>query len=244
MQISREKVVAMFVEMGVATADDWSASRMASKIAKLPENVDEETKLEETQETLDALLAALENDESIDIGEEDEKPKGKKAAKPDKAEKPAKAAKKPAAKEEEDDDEDDKEDEDDEEPAEKAEKPKKKGAFPAKAGGEGKPGVIASIIEYLTAATADKPVTKKKIGERLAKRFPDRTIDAMMKTVNIQVPGRLRNDKGLNIQKDEEGKGYWISDKKLKPAAAKPDKEDASAKSKKPAKEEDEGDDD
>ena len=84
----------------------------------------------------------------------------------------------------------------------------KKGGFPAKAGGEGKPGIIASILEFLTNATPEKPLSKKACLAKLKVRFPDRPETAMQNTVNIQLPARLAKDKGLNIIKTPNG--YYI----------------------------------
>jgi hypothetical protein len=87
---------------------------------------------------------------------------------------------------------------------------KKGKAFPKKAGGEGQPGVIASIIEFLTAATAKKPITKKVLVEKLLERFPDRGEVALMRTCNCQIPSRLRKERELDVQRGEEG-GYFIA---------------------------------
>src|SRR5690242_9905472 len=57
------------------------------------------------------------------------------------------------------------------------------------------PGVIGSILEFLMAATKDAPLTKDALLDKLAKRFPDRDADAMRKTINCQVPGRLSKEK-------------------------------------------------
>ena len=76
---------------------------------------------------------------------------------------------------------------------------------------ERKPGVIDAIIEVLTNASAKKPVTKEEIVEALTEKFPDRDPEKMTKTVNTQVPGRLKDAKGLDVRK--EGKGFWINSK-------------------------------
>ena len=70
------------------------------------------------------------------------------------------------------------------------------------------PGVIASIVEYLQAATATKPITKEKICARLAKRFPERSPEAMLKTIHCQVPTRIVNEKKLKVKKNENG--YYV----------------------------------
>lgn len=70
-------------------------------------------------------------------------------------------------------------------------------------------GVIATIIELLTAASAKNPLTKQALCDELAERFPDREPRAMMRTINCQVPSRLRSDKEIEVQKND--KGYWIN---------------------------------
>lgn len=81
---------------------------------------------------------------------------------------------------------------------------------PEKKKGKKKPGVIATIIKSISK----KPKTKKQILAKLVKKFPERDADKMMKTINVQVPSRLRKDKELNIQKSD--KGYLIADGKWK----------------------------
>lgn len=71
------------------------------------------------------------------------------------------------------------------------------------------PGVIASIIELLQAATAKKPLSKSALLDKLVARFPDRTREAMHKTINCQVPFRLRKDKELEVHSNDEG--YWLN---------------------------------
>jgi len=77
----------------------------------------------------------------------------------------------------------------------------------AKPAGEKKPGIIATIIKAITK----KHRTKKQILAKLEKAFPDRDASKMIKTVNVQVPSRLRKDKGLEIEKTD--KGYKIISK-------------------------------
>lgn len=73
------------------------------------------------------------------------------------------------------------------------------------------PGVVASIIEVLSKATKTKPVTKEALLKQLVKRFPDRTPEAMTRTINCQLPSRLIKEKGLKIQSnDKNPRGYWI----------------------------------
>lgn len=69
-------------------------------------------------------------------------------------------------------------------------------------------GIIGSVVEFLTAATEAKPLTKDQLLEHLVKRFPDRSSDAMKKTINCQVPGRLSREQKVQVCKNENG--FWI----------------------------------
>ena len=66
----------------------------------------------------------------------------------------------------------------------------------------GKPGVIATIISEITAG----PKTKEEILTVLGKLFPERDTEAMKSTLTIQLGGRLKKDKGMNILKDDQGR--------------------------------------
>lgn len=122
--------------------------------------------------------------------------------------------------EDEDDSEDDEDDEEDDVPAtKKKSKDKGKGKGGKDDGAAKKPGVIQAIINCLEGATEDKPVSKKSILKVLVKKFKDREESAMQTTINVQLPNRLKTEKGLNIQKNE--KGYWIAKGKAKVKAKK-----------------------
>ncbi len=219
-------LVALFVETGSKTAGEWSVKRMQEKVTKIAKVIgdDNAPETKEGKATLKNLLAALESGEGIEI-EDDSKTAAKTEDKPA----PKKGKAKPAATEDddaeetEDDDAEDSETEDeDEEPAPKkgkgkakpAEKAKAKPAKKAEPKEERGPGVIASIVEFLGAATEEKPINKDRLVEKLKKRFPDRQETAMMKTINVQVPNRLKTDKKINVKKND--KGYWIPAKKGK----------------------------
>lgn len=74
------------------------------------------------------------------------------------------------------------------------------------------PGIIASIEEWLRAATASKPLSKEDLVKKLSQRFKDRDPESMGKTVAVQVPSRLKTDKGITVQtKKVDGlTKYWI----------------------------------
>lgn len=88
--------------------------------------------------------------------------------------------------------------------------PKKKAS---KKEGPKKVGVIASIIEFLGKASAKKPLSKADLAEKLSEKFPDKEKNSMASTINVQVPNRIRKDKGIEVSKNENG--YWIDQDEL-----------------------------
>jgi hypothetical protein len=70
-------------------------------------------------------------------------------------------------------------------------------------------GVVASIVEFLSRASAERPLTKARLVEKLAKRFPEKDPQSMRNTVNTQISTSLRVLKGIEVQRDGEG-GFWI----------------------------------
>ena len=68
------------------------------------------------------------------------------------------------------------------------------------------PGVIASILKIIQE---HGPVNKKDILSRLKRIFPNRDADAMSRTINVQLPGRMSKEKKVKIIRDKDG-GYYI----------------------------------
>ena len=108
---------------------------------------------------------------------------------------------------------------------EKTEKAEKKGGIE-------KVGVISTIFEFVQTIKAEKnAVTKEQILDHLCGKFPDRERDRMKKTVSVQVPSRLNNekfkDKDVEIKSNKKkttvGEGdsakeitnvvYWVAGK-------------------------------
>lgn len=211
MNISRLSLVALLTAMGSESAANLNIARLQKKVKNLPkalaDGILKKPKDDANGKLLETLLEAVEEGFDIEISGDEG---GEEAA----VEAPAepKDTKKQQEKAAKDKKKADKEPTTEGAPAEPTKKDKKPKPS-KKAGGKEGPGVIASMVEWLTSATEDTPVTKKTIMARLAKRFPDRDIDGMLKTVNIQVPSRLKNEKGLKImskEMKEGGKGYWI----------------------------------
>jgi hypothetical protein len=98
-------------------------------------------------------------------------------------------------------------------------KGKGKGKVPAKEKAEPKAprskGVIYHVVKYLSQGTETKPVTKAKIIAALVPKFKDRTEEAMTVTVNSQINGQLKANKGMVLGKKkmkDGSNGYWIED--------------------------------
>jgi hypothetical protein len=58
-----------------------------------------------------------------------------------------------------------------------------------KAGGKNEPGIIASILEFISASEG---IQISKIHEKLIARFADRDSKAMLKTIKAQIGGKKR----------------------------------------------------
>lgn len=82
-------------------------------------------------------------------------------------------------------------------------------ALAASRAGQQGPGVISTILEILTA-NKGKEISSEKILQGLVKKFPDRNVDAMKKTINVQLPGRMSKEKKVNISKGTKG-GYILA---------------------------------
>ena len=200
----------------------------------------EEAEVEADDDTEEDEEAEVEADDDTEEDEEEEEPVvTKKPAKksvpvPAKAAAktpPVKAGKKPAPVEADDDD--------DEAPV-KAKAGKKPVHVPAKAGKKPVPvppkspakkpvkekeavpkkprksGVIYQIVNYLSKASAAKPVTKAAIIIALVKKFGgERTEQGMTVTVNSQINGQLKANWGIQLGKKEMKsgeRGFWIED--------------------------------
>ena len=207
-QFKRETLNAVMsaVMDGSPLPEGWPATRMLTKVRGIHDLIDEDTDLGDLQDDLEALIEAVDNEEEIEIVEGDDGASKKTAKKSSK--KTAKKSTKKAS------------------PAKKSSKKKtttkvskkapvkkaskkvsKKKPTKKKPAPKG-PGVIATIVECLKKAKKSSPVSKDDILEVLVERFPDRTADAMLKTINTQVPGRLKSEKGLKIVKVDGG--YYI----------------------------------
>ena len=95
----------------------------------------------------------------------------------------------------------------------KAAKPKTTEKAPAKKTITG-PGVIAYILEVITKKG---PISRERILDELAKKFPDRSKESMGKTVMAQIggkkrPTRMEKERKVKFSIDDEGR-YFLNDK-------------------------------
>jgi len=121
-------------------------------------------------------------------------------------------AKEPA----EDPEEDPEPEEEDEKPAKKSakkeeKKPAAKKEAPAKKKEKG-PGIIQTIAD-LIENSGEKGISKDEILEKLEKVFPDKALDSMKGTINVQVPNRISKERFL-IERLENGNYRKAADKK------------------------------
>ena len=68
-----------------------------------------------------------------------------------------------------------------------------------------KVGVIATIVDCISK----QPITKENILKILVKTFPDRLEEAMKKTINVQVPNRIKKEKNDSLTKNDKNEWYF-----------------------------------
>lgn len=105
--VTREAAIELFTALGLTSATKWNTKRMAAKLTKIDEMVDDDTALEgRADETLTTVLEAIEAEAEIEVvagedeapAEGEKKPAAKKGGKGKaKAAAPAEEEKKPAA---------------------------------------------------------------------------------------------------------------------------------------------------
>ena len=81
------------------------------------------------------------------------------------------------------------------------------------AGGDGKPGVIMSIVEFLQGASKTKPLSRDDVADKLAERFPERPRKSMRTTCSKQIPHYLKKFKDIDVSGDSKN-GFWIETRK------------------------------
>lgn len=81
LNVKRTELVTLFEKLDFKTASKWNKARLENKIASLPELVDNDTDAEDSQELLDSLLNAIENEVAIEITDDTAKTEDKKKTK-------------------------------------------------------------------------------------------------------------------------------------------------------------------
>ncbi len=69
-------------------------------------------------------------------------------------------------------------------------------------------GVCKVILEILKKASSSSPISKAGILEKLKEKFPVKSPEAMMKTLNVQIAWHLPK-KGIAVKKNADG--FWVS---------------------------------
>lgn len=214
------------IDPAIPTKKSTTEDELTEKLIEAAEMIEEGDEIsEETIEVLTEIGAPGfesdeddsdedSDDEKEEAEEEEEKPaKDKKAAK--KEEKaPAKKVEMKPAKGKKVVEEDPEDEEEEEKPTKKADKkPAKKEAAPVKKEKKEKgPGVIQTIAD-LIENSGEKGISKDKILEKLEKVFPDKALDSMKGTINVQVPNRISKERFL-IERLENGNYRKAAEKK------------------------------
>lgn len=217
LKVPQEEAVSLLLALGLKTAPKMSPKMLTAKLQKIESLQDDDAGEIEDKKTARLLkrVIAAKGDVSVDTGDDEESSDGDEEATPPPKVKKEKKEKK-----------------------EKEPKEHRVGRPP------GREGVIATIISLVSVATKKKPITKEAIHEELKKKFPERAAESMWSTINIQIPGRLRIERGLIIEKVEGG--YFLdrvdesvigqSNRKSPAPKAKPAKEEKTTKPAKPTK--------
>lgn len=212
MQVKKAELVSLFQELGFKTAESWPDQRFQDKLQKLPKMMEDEDSQPSDPDALKLakkLVKALNAEDEIEIVGSNGKAKAEAEEAPAKKGSAKKAAKAEEPEEEEGEESETETNEDGDEVV--PVKEKKKGP-PKKAGGPKGPGVIGTIVSMLTKATEKKPVTKENILDKLVETFPDRDRESMARTINVQIPNRIQNEKKLTVHKNEKKPaGYWAT---------------------------------
>lgn len=219
----------MLVACGVDTAGEWPMKKLKAKVdggvAKYKEDT-HEIKDAKLAELYDDIVALQEANEEFEI--EDDVTEAKPAKQP----KPEPAAKeKPAAK-----------------PKPKQERQEGESRVgpswtelketwktkPQQLTGRGE-GKIKFIVDTLIDAGKKKDpkgVTKEEMLELMKEQFPESDANKMKTTINNQIPSRLKLVRHINVWKNSDTKGYYISGdgSKVQPKAEKTAKPKAAAK--------------
>ena len=202
-EVTKTRVVKIFLALGFKTADKWDVFRLQKKIQNLPDLIEGAEFTDKMQKRVDRILNFLSQGQKIIVvdvedatADDKRKQEIKNAAEREtkrKIEKKAKDKSKVKTK------------------AKKADKKdeRKRQAKKAVASKEKKPGIIMSVLEFIKSG---QPISEKQILTKLKQRFPDKNPESMERTIP-QIPGHLRKHKDIDII-GKNDKGQYIIKKK------------------------------
>jgi len=81
----------------------------------------------------------------------------------------------------------------------------KKEASKKKDDADRRPGVINSILSIIREQKG-KSFTREVVLDRLCELFPDRDRQSMYRTIQVQIPSRINNERDIHIEKLGDGK--------------------------------------
>lgn len=182
-KVTKNRVVKIFLALGFKTADKWDIIRLQKKLVKLDVLI-EGAKLDaKTQKRVNEILRLQNKGRKVIVFDPDDEAADKKRGQDVKDAQKRAATKKT-------------------EKATAGRKADKAAGKKPKRKEPKKPGVIASILEFIQAG----PVSKKQLLGKLTKRFPDRPVDGMAKTIQAQLPNRMAKEKKIKIKMDDKGR--------------------------------------
>jgi len=225
-KFKKSTLIKLFEALGFKTASTWDIERMGKKAKQLPEMVDEE-KIK-SKKVKSCLVSLMEADVIVVVDDGCKSPKkevGSDSAKQEPKKKEPEMAVEETAKKKtktktkktgvsttaSSSKEEAKQDTKHNEKKTPTKKPKPKTALKKDATNKPKtkpeprkrkPGVLRVIFETIEKKGL---VSKECIGKILEKKFPDRDINSMMKTVDA-CPGYYRKTKNVDVQLDKKGR--------------------------------------
>lgn len=183
-KVTKNRVIKIFEALGFKTAPKWDVPRLEKKLIKL-EGFIEGAKLDKkTQKRVNEILRIQKKGRKVIVFDPDDEAAGKSRGQDVKDAQMRAASKKSEKK-----------------TTAKRKTDKAAGKKPKRKEPK-KPGVIASILEFIQG----DPVSKKQLLSKLTKRFPDRPVDGMAKTIQAQLPNRMAKEKGIKIKVDGKGR--------------------------------------
>lgn len=201
MEVSRKKINRIFQDLGFANAPEWDDPELFDHVRSVfPKVMFAPGKLSDKQKALvrEITTARARGQEIRFLSDSsDETPSSGATEKKSKKEKPENSSGKKKGK-------------DVAKVKNKGKKSKDKGEKPKKKStGMTKPGIIATVIEFLKMASKKKPLTVDTCIQKVLKKFPDRQESSLRNTITSQLSSQLRANKDMDVRKHPEG-GYYL----------------------------------